>query len=129
MHAKQNNTLSVQANRQNAKLTATYASGKGLLKDLLTNRSKINLLSKEFEAMANPCNNERRFKNRPIFSEDEYPTNAVLCQLEREAQLTRAKVHYLRHEYEQCLLEVRCTDSCTLVSVIFMIVTCCTFLL
>lgn len=57
--------------------------------------------------MLDPCAGPDR-RGMPFYNELEYPTEAVLSQLEREGVLTRAKVHILKHETEQGQIVVRC---------------------
>ena len=97
----------LQAYRQNAKLAATYSSGKTLLHEMLACRKKVQKLMKEYKCMLEPCVGPDR-RSVPYYNELEYPTDAVLSQLEREGVLTRAKVHILRHEADQGQIVVRC---------------------
>lgn len=74
---------------------------------MLACRKKVQKLMKEYKCMLEPCVGPDR-RSVPYYNELEYPTDAVLSQLEREGVLTRAKVHILRHEADQGQIVVRC---------------------
>jgi hypothetical protein len=67
---------------------------------MLACRKKVQTLMKDYPCMSEPCLGSER-RSDPCFYEAEYPTEAVLSQLEREGTLTRAKVHILKYETEQ----------------------------
>lgn len=75
-----------------------------LLRCILKQRAKVEELVKVYPAMLERAYNKTdcaEDRGRASFPEDEFPTKAVIAQLEREQSLTLAKLHILKHRHDK----------------------------
>lgn len=82
-----------------------------LLRCILKQRAKVEELVKAYPAMLERAYNKSissvEERGRASFHEDEFPTKAVIAQLEREQSLTLAKLHILKHGHDKGVATVR----------------------
>lgn len=86
-----------------------------LLRCILKHRAKVEELVKAYPAMLERAYNKTdslEERGRACFKEDEFPTAAVIAQLDREQSLTLAKLHILKHRHDQGIATVCSSQSC-----------------
>jgi hypothetical protein len=89
--------------------------GASLLREMLEARTKADDLACRYPAIlvpvppASPANGTVSIAGQTALTEEEFPTHAIAAMLDREKLLTQAKLHVLRHTYEQNAHEVRIT--------------------
>lgn len=122
MNLRHGDIIGLQALNRQEKLQSAYDSGMELLRCILKHRAKVEEMVKAHPAMLERAYNKSNTaeeRGRASFQEDEFPTQAVIAQLEREQSLTLAKLHILKHGHDKgvatvCPNSIKCMDSSNL---------------